>query len=208
MSVRIKVNNVQQLYDDVCALYNQEIETNGRKIINDLVESVDAFKSPTGWKGKDAGVQINNTIIAHNSVARVINKVGEIVVDLSKILVQLRAITNANGAKADELVALNYENIVPLEEYSDSSDTIFISDNATIAKEKLEKTKEVMDSFVNAITISKGKIFENWEMGETRELALEAFIEAENTVKQAGATLNEVVESVKTAISNWESFNL
>ena len=31
-NMNIKVNNVQELYDDVCALYNHEIEGNGRNI--------------------------------------------------------------------------------------------------------------------------------------------------------------------------------
>lgn len=126
-----KVNNVQKLYDDAVWLNNNVVigsDNSADAILGNLSRGVENLKN--NWKGRDAGIRIQEVIKVHNEMAMVRDALASLAADSSAVAANYRRIQNANGAGLEELSAIPYDrtsSTTRLGDYSDSADTIDIN---------------------------------------------------------------------------------
>jgi uncharacterized protein YukE len=201
-----KVNSVQNLYDDATGLFNNVVtggaNTSADTIITNIKAGIDNLKGC--WEGKDAGVQIQNLVVVHNGMVEIRNALGSLAVDSSKIASNYRNIQNANGAGLEELGVLSCEERAKTEDYSDTRDTVSITEEANQGKAKVDAANDAMDGFISDVKKYYGQIMDNWTSGTGREKATEAFDTFLANSSKYKETLNNVSESITQAIKNYQ----
>jgi uncharacterized protein YukE len=201
-----KVQSVQTLYEDSCALYNDIVEGSGdysaKTIISDLETGILNLKE--NWGGKDAGTQINNIITVHNAMIGVRNALASLASESSKVAANYREIQNSNGAGLEQFAALHSEPKSVMGEHTDDRDTIDIKPDVTTGQTKVNNAKAEMEMFIPKVREAYNRIMENWSEGDaSREQAREAFetfLANADTYKEV---LNSASDSVTTAIKNY-----
>ena len=195
------VNNVTQLYADAKALYDNGVKASADSIIEKLNSSIENLK--TNWKGKDAGVQINNIVMVNNALINIRNVLGQLAVDSSKIAVNYREIQNANGAKLETLGAISCETKSNITYDPDTEDRVYITEDARNGKNSLDAALGDMPEFINKIEGSYSAIMDNWTKGTGRDEAVNAFTEFKSKVGEYQNTLQEVSDSITQALANY-----
>ena len=155
------------------------------------------------WEGKDAGVQIQNLVVVHNGMVEIRNALGSLAVDSSKIASNYRNIQNANGAGLEELGVLNLEERAKTGDYSDTRDTVSITEEANQGKAKIDAANDAMDGFIGDVKKYYGQIMDNWTNGTGRDQATEAFDTFLANSAKYKETLNNVSNSITQAIKNY-----
>lgn len=201
-----KVTSVSDLYTSAKNLFehgvvNDEISS-ADTIITNISSGIEILKNC--WKGKDAGVQIQNLIVVHNAMVGIRNVLGSLSVDASKIASNYREIQNANGAGLEVLTPLAIEPRSTLENYSDVLDTISITSEAKEGKVKVDAANGAMDQFISTVQNYYDEIMTNWTIGTGREEAENAFSTFMNHSQEYKETLNSVSASIATAVQNYE----
>ena len=200
-----KVNSVQNLYDDAVGLFNNVVtggaNTSADTIISNIMAGIDNLKGC--WEGKDAGVQIQNLVVVHNGMVEIRNALGSLAVDSSKIASNYRNIQNANGAGLEELGVLSCEERAKTADYSDTRDTVSITEEANQGKAKIDAANDAMDGFIGDVKKYYGQIMDNWTNGTGRDKATEAFDTFLANSNKYKETLNSVSESITQAIKNY-----
>ena len=200
-----KVNSVQNLYDDAVGLFNNVVtggaNTSADTIISNIMAGIDNLKGC--WEGKDAGVQIQNLVVVHNGMVEIRNALGSLAVDSSKIASNYRNIQNANGAGLEELGVLSCEERARTEDYSDTRDTVSITDEANQGKAKVDAANDAMDGFIGDVKKYYGQIMDNWTNGTGRDQATEAFDTFLANSAKYKETLNNVSNSITQALKNY-----
>lgn len=200
-----KVNSVQNLYDDAVGLFNNVVtggsNTSADTIISNIMAGIDNLKGC--WEGKDAGVQIQNLVVVHNGMVEIRNALGSLAVDSSKIASNYRNIQNANGAGLEELGVLNLEERAKTGDYSDTRDTVSITEEANQGKAKIDAANDAMDGFIGDVKKYYGQIMDNWTNGTGRDQATEAFDTFLANSAKYKETLNNVSNSITQAIKNY-----
>jgi uncharacterized protein YukE len=200
-----KVNSVQSLYDDAVGLFNNVVtggsNTSADTIISNIMAGIDNLKGC--WEGKDAGVQIQNLVVVHNGMVEIRNALGSLAVDSSKIASNYRNIQNANGAGLEELGVLNLEERAKTGDYSDTRDTVSITEEANQGKAKIDAANDAMDGFIGDVKKYYGQIMDNWTNGTGRDQATEAFDTFLANSAKYKETLNNVSNSITQAIKNY-----
>lgn len=200
-----EVNSVQVLHDDAYALYNNVVigagEYSADTIIGNLGSGIEILKN--FWKGKDAGVQIENVVKVYNAMIGIRETLVTLAMLTSKIAADYRDIQNANGAGLEAYATIVADNKSVIPDYVDNADTINISAEANEGKVKIDNASTVMDQFILEAKKYYDSIMQNWTVGPQREEIInkfEAFISNANRYKE---TLNTVSQSIKTALSNY-----
>lgn len=201
-----KVASVSDLYVSAKNLFehgvvNEEISS-ADTIITNINSGIEILKNC--WKGKDAGVQIQNLVVVHNAMVGIRNALGTLSVDASKIASNYREIQNANGAGLEPLVPLAIEPRSILENYVDVADTVSITPDAKNGKVKVDAANGAMDQFISTVQRYYDEIMTNWTIGTGREEAENAFTTFMNHSQEYKETLNSVSTSITTAIQNYE----
>ena len=200
-----KVNSVQNLYDDAVGLFNNVVtggaNTSADRIISNIMAGIDNLKGC--WEGKDAGVQIQNLVVVHNGMVEIRNALGSLAVDSSKIASNYRNIQNANGAGLEELGVLSCEERAKTADYSDTRDTVSITEEANQGKAKIDAANDAMDGFIGDVKKYYGQIMDNWTNGTGRDQATEAFDTFLANSAKYKETLNNVSNSITQAIKNY-----
>ncbi len=200
-----KVNSVQNLYDDAVGLFNNVVtggaNTSADTIISNIMAGIDNLKGC--WEGKDAGVQIQNLVVVHNGMVEIRNALGSLAVDSSKIASNYRNIQNANGAGLEELGVLNLEERAKTGDYSDTRDTVSITEEANQGKAKIDAANDAMDGFIGDVKKYYGQIMDNWTNGTGRDQATEAFDTFLANSAKYKETLNNVSNSITQALKNY-----
>ena len=200
-----KVNSVQNLYDDAVGLFNNVVtggaNTSADTIISNIMAGIDNLKGC--WEGKDAGVQIQNLVVVHNGMVEIRNALGSLAVDSSKIASNYRNIQNANGAGLEELGVLSCEERAKTADYSDTRDTVSITEEANQGKAKIDAANDAMDGFIGDVKKYYGQIMDNWTNGTGRDQATEAFDTFLANSAKYKETLNNVSNSITQAIKNY-----
>jgi uncharacterized protein YukE len=200
-----KVNSVQNLYDDATGLFNNVVtggaNTSADSIITNIKAGIDNLKGC--WEGKDAGVQIQNLVVVHNGMVEIRNALGSLAVDSSKIASNYRNIQNANGAGLEELGVLSCEERAKTEDYSDTRDTVSITEEANQGKAKIDAANDAMDGFIQEVKKYYNAIMENWTVGTGREQAQEAFESFLANSNRYKETLSSVSGSITQALTNY-----
>lgn len=196
-----KVKNVQQLHDSATTLLNSVVKGTADDILSNLSSGIDNLKN--NWKGKDAGVRIQEVISVHNAMVSVRNALAQLAADSSAVAANYREIQNANGAGLGGLSKLTYELKSNIDAYSDTADMVDINDGAKGGKTSIDTAKEAMNTFRNAVTSKYNEIMENWTSGNGRDSAQNAFDSFINNVDQYTQTLNDVSKNITTALTNY-----
>ena len=200
-----KVASVQDLYEDAKMLFTNYVvgteETSADTIISNLGQSIDILKSC--WEGKDAGVQINNIVSVFNGMVSVRNALVLLCNRSSSIAANYREIQNANGAGLEQLTPVNTDDRTKLPEYVDTRDTINISSQANDGKAKLDAANNAIDGFIGTVNSYYEKIMANWTVGSGRDEAREAFDTFLRNSQSYKNTLNDVSNSIATAVKNY-----
>ncbi len=201
-----KVNNVGELHADATNLYNKVVvgsdSTSADSLINNLVAGINNLK--TNWKGRDAGVQIQNLVGVHNALVGIRNALASLAVDSSKVAVNYRDIQRANGATdLEQLGAVSADTKSMMENYSDTSDTVNINQAANEGKAKIDAANGAMDGFISQVSTYYNNIMNNWTQGTGRDNATQAFEQFISSSKTYKETLSSVSQSIATALSNY-----
>lgn len=199
-----KVLNVQNLHESAMTLYNNVVvggETSADSILNNLNNGIENLKA--NWKGKDAGLRIQEVIRVHNAMVAVRNALAQLAVDSSKVAANYREIQNANGAGMEALSTLSFEVKTNLSDYSDTADTVDINPSAEGGKNLIDAANNSLDGFTAAVKAKYSEIMENWQSGTGRENAQSAFDMFNNSVAQYKQTLAEVSANITTALQNY-----
>ena len=200
-----KVNSVQTLHDDAQSLFNNLVvgsnDSSADTIINNLYEGINTLKNC--WEGKDAGVQIQNLVVVHNAMVGIRNVLAKLAEDSSSVASNYREIQNANGAGLEMLGKILSDTKTVIGDYSDMRDTVSITSDANVGKQKVDAANNGIDGFVSGVTSKYNAIMENWLVGTGRENAREAFESFLSKAGQYKQTLSEVSNSIATAIQNY-----
>ena len=198
------VANVQQLHDDAMYLYNNLVvggENSADYILNNLSQSVDNLKS--NWKGRDAGVRIQEIIEVHNAMVTVRNALAQLSSDSSRVAVNYRNIQIANGAGLDELAVINFDTKSRLTEHTDTADTIDINPQAEIGRNLIDGANNALDTFRVEVKARYDDIMGNWTVGSGRNAAKDAFDSFSANVNKYKETLTEVSSNITKALQNY-----
>ena len=202
-----KVNSVADLYTSSVDLYNKVVvgtnDTSAASIERNLREGIEALKN--SWQGMDAGTQINNVVTVYNAIAMIKNLLAGLTVRTSKIASDYRSIQRANGANnLEELMVLREEDPdTKMGEYSDTRDTVNITQDAVNGKNKIDAAVAGMDGFLTEVKKYFDDIMGNWTMGPRREEAQQAFDEFIAKAPTYKNLLTEVSQSIATALQNY-----
>ncbi|MBQ6284713.1 MAG: hypothetical protein IJK67_00175 [Bacilli bacterium] len=202
-----KVNSVADLYTSSVELYNKVVigtnDTSAASIAKNLREGIEALKN--SWQGMDAGTQINNVVTVYNAVVKIKNLLSSLTVETSKIAADYRAIQRANGANnLEELMKIKEDapdTVMP--EYSDSRDTVNITQDAVNGKNKVDAANTGMDGFITDVKRYFDEIMSNWTMGPKRDEAKQSFDEFISKAPAYKNLLAEVSQSITTALQNY-----
>lgn len=199
-----KVNNVQNLHETAMTLYNNVVvggDSSADSILNNLNQGIENLKA--NWKGKDAGLRIQEVIRVHNAMVAVRNALASLAVDSSKVAANYREIQNANGAGMEALTTLSYETKTNLGDYSDNSDTVDINPAAETGKNFIDNANNSIDSFIGTVKVKYDELMQNWTAGTGRDAAQSAFDSFVNNANQYKQTLSEVSANITKAIQNY-----
>lgn len=200
-----KVDNVQNLHEAATSLYNNVVTGEGSSadyILSKLSAGIENLK--TNWKGSDAGKRIQEVIMVHNAMVSVRNALAQLAVDSSTIAANYREIQRTNGAtNLDALTKLSFEAKTNLADYSDTSDTVDINQNANQGKLDIDAAKETMGTFITAVSDKYKAIMENWTAGTGRENAVSAFDSFISNVQKYQQTLSDVSSNITNALANY-----
>jgi len=199
-----KVNNVQALHESAMTLYNNLVvggEQSADSILNNLSQGIENLKN--NWKGKDAGLRIQEVIVVHNAMVAVRNALAQLAVDSSKIAANYREIQNANGAGLETLGTLSFEVRTNLSDYSDTSDAIDINSSVEVGKSNIDNAANALEPFVSLVNAKYQEIMENWTAGASRQNAQEAFDSFISSVSKYRQTLVDVSSNITKALQNY-----
>ena len=199
-----KVANVQQLHDDAMYMFNNLVvggENSADYILNNLSQSVDNLKS--NWKGRDAGVRIQEIIEVHNAMVTVRNALAQLSSDSSRVAVNYRNIQIANGAGLDELAVINFDTKSRLTEHTDTADTIDINPQAEVGRNLIDGANNALDTFRVEVKARYDDIMGNWTVGSGRNAAKDAFDSFSANVNKYKETLTEVSSNITKALQNY-----
>ena len=88
-------------------------------------------------------------------------------------------------------------------EYTDTRDTVNITQAAVNGKNKIDAANGAMDEFIAKVKTSFNEIMQNWVAGPSRNEAQQAFDDFMSKVPRYKQTLEEVSKSVTTALQNY-----
>mgnify|MGYP002557206062 FL=1 len=200
-----KVESVQGLHDDAFALYNNAVrgtaDYSADTLINNLNEGINTLKSC--WKGKDAGVQIQNVITVYNALVNIRNVLGKLAADSSKIASNYREIQNANGAGLSALNTITSEDKTILPDYTDTADKVDITPEAEKGKAKIDAANDNIANFIREVSKYFNNIMNNWTVGTGRDEAKTAFETFNSQSTQYKETLSSVSSNITTALQNY-----
>ena len=113
-----KVVNVQELFDDSVALYDDCIvsgSSSADAILGDLYAAYENLKNC--WEAKDAGVQINNIVLVYNELVGIRNALAKWAESATKVAADYRDVQNSNGAGFESFVPVRADEKYKLAEY-------------------------------------------------------------------------------------------
>ncbi len=199
-----KVNNVQNLHESAVALYNNVVvngDASADTILNNLNQGIENLKN--NWKGKDAGLRIEEVIKVHNAMISVRNALASLAVDSSKVAANYREIQNANGAGLEDLTTLSFETKTNLGDYSDTADTVDINPAAEQGKKLIDNANNSIDTFAGNVRVKYDEIMQNWTAGTGRDAAQNAFDSFISNVNQYKQVLSDVSANITKALQNY-----
>ena len=121
----------------------------------------------------------------------------------SQIAANYRDIQNSNGAGLESFGTVQADSKTTMEDYVDNADTINITPEANNGKAKIDAANQAIEQFIQEARKYYNNIMQNWTSGSQRDELItrfETFLSNSNSYKE---TLNQVSDSVTTAIRNY-----
>lgn len=200
-----KVLNVSELHRYAKELFDRSVVGSGDSsadmIISNLDEGIQILKNT--WKGKDAGVQIQNVVSVYNGMVALRNELSILAASTTKIAADYREIQNMNGVRGESLTTVSADSKTTMDDYSDTRDTVDITAEANNGKMKIEAAKNGLERFEVEVRNSLTEIMNNWQAGSGRDKAVELFDGFQSQVGKYKTVLGEVSQSITTAIQNY-----
>ena len=138
-----KVLNVSELHRYAKELFDRSVVGSGDSsadmIISNLDEGIQILKNT--WKGKDAGVQIQNVVSVYNGMVALRNELSILAASTTKIAADYREIQNMNGVRGESLTTVSADSKTTMDDYSDTRDTVDITAEANNGRMKIEAAK-------------------------------------------------------------------
>ena len=197
-----KINDLPQLYEDAQKLYTDVVKGKADSILNNLDSAISTLKN--SWKGKDAGVQINNVVTVYNGVVAVRNALADLAKNSSVVANDYFEILSMNAANVSADGPITIDEVKqPVAPYEDSSNSIDITTEAVNGKSLLDNVNDQYDEFVSTARAYHDSIMGNWLAGPHRNDAEEAFSTFDSNSAAYKKVISEVSQSVATAIKNY-----
>lgn len=200
-----KVLNVSELHRYAKELFDRSVvgggDSSADTIISNLGEGIQILKNT--WKGKDAGVQIQNVVTVYNGMVALRNELAVLAASTTKIAADYREIQNMNGVRGESLVTVSADSKTIMDDYSDTRDTVDITAEANNGRMKIESAKNGLERFEVEVRNSLTEIMNNWQAGSGRDKAVELFDGFQSQVGKYKTVLGEVSQSITTAIQNY-----
>lgn len=200
-----KVLNVSELHRYAKELFDRSVVGSGDSsadmIISNLDEGIQILKNT--WKGKDAGVQIQNVVSVYNGMVALRNELSILAASTTKIAADYREIQNMNGVRGESLTTVSADSKTTMDDYSDTRDTVDITAEANNGRMKIEAAKNGLERFEVEVRNSLTEIMNNWQAGSGRDKAVELFDGFQSQVGKYKTVLGEVSQSITTAIQNY-----
>ena len=196
-----KVNNVTELRNYADQLLQQVVSNNADSILDNLRQAIENIKA--NWKGKDAGLRIQEIIKVHNSMVELRNKIAQYAVDTSKVAVAYREAQNAGGANFETLTTLSFDVKTNIPDYSDLTDTIDINPSVEAGKRYVDAANDSMDELVSNFEAKKNEIMSRWIAGPGRDAAEDVYNLLKSSVVQHKQTLTVVSSNISKALQNY-----
>ena len=200
-----KVLNVSELHRYAKELFDRSVvgggDSSADTIISNLGEGIQILKNT--WKGKDAGVQIQNVVTVYNGMVALRNELAVLAASTTKIAADYREIQNMNGVRGESLTTVSADSKTVMDDYSDTRDTVDITAEANNGRMKIESAKNGLERFEVEVRNSLTEIMNNWQAGSGRDKAVELFDGFQSQVGKYKTVLGEVSQSIATAIQNY-----
>ena len=200
-----KVLNVSELHRYAKELFDRSVVGSGDSsadmIISNLDEGIQILKNT--WKGKDAGVQIQNVVSVYNGMVALRNELSILAASTTKIAADYREIQNMNGVRGESLTTVSADSKTTMDDYSDTRDTVDITAEANNGRMKIEAAKNGLERFEVEVRNSLTEIMNNWQAGSGRDKAVELFDGFQSQVGKYKTVLGEVSQSITTAVQNY-----
>ena len=200
-----KVLNVSELHRYAKELFDRSVvgggDSSADTIISNLGEGIQILKNT--WKGKDAGVQIQNVVSVYNGMVALRNELSVLAASTTKIAADYREIQNMNGVRGESLTTVSADSKTVMDDYSDTRDTVDITAEANNGRMKIESAKNGLERFEVEVRNSLTEIMNNWQAGSGRDKAVELFDGFQSQVGKYKTVLGEVSQSIATAIQNY-----
>lgn len=198
------VKGVEKLHVIAKDLYGNTVvsgESSADAILFNLQSGIENLKS--NWKGKDAGVRIQEVIKVYNAMVKIRNDLALIAGDSTKAAIYYRELQNAAGAGMDELNVLNYEDKTIMADYSDTADIVDINSDVLTGKNYIDTANNLMDKFSVDVNTACEEILDTWVAGPGRDNAVKVFDEFSTSINSFKQVLSEVSANINTAVQNY-----
>ena len=196
------VRDVQMLYDDSRALYDNSVLKDADGVIGDLDQAITALKE--NWKGADAGIQINNVVTVYNAMVDIRNVLATLAGEASRVASYYREIQNSNRANLENLQPLTVNTDKgKMAPYVDINDTINIGADAMRGKALLDGVLSRYDDFRNNAFRYSTSITENWQAGPGRDGLYASCEEFRGNADGYKKVLDEASKSISDAMKNY-----
>ena len=198
-----QIRELSALYDSSIKLYNDAVKSKADSIITNLNSAINTLKN--SWKGKDAGVQINNVVTVYNEMAKIRNVLADLAKRSSTVAADYYELLRLNGASVPSAAPVSIDGEKPeMPEYEDIRDTIDITTEAVNGKSLLDSVIDQYDSFASAAFSYHDQIMGEWLKGPDREKTEGLFEEFRSNAEKYKKILAEVSESINTALKNYK----
>lgn len=202
-----KVMNLQNLHDSSMRLYNNCIvggAGSADSILFNLNSAVDNLKA--NWKGMDAAIAIRKVVVVYNAMLKIKKHLGNLSVASSKVAADYRKIQIHNGATLEEFSPVRFDDsgVSIVEDVDGNSDVIEIKPDVENAKRLIDTALDELDTFItNADNICK-EITDNWQAGDGRDTAVDAFNTFMSNSNIYKNNLSDVSADITTALNNYK----
>ena len=198
-----QIKELSALYESSIRLYNDAVKGKADSILNNLNGSINVLKN--SWKGKDAGVQINNIVTVYNKMSVIRNALADLAKRSSMVAADYYELLRLNGASVPAAAPVSVdEEKTEMPEYEDVRDTIDITTEAVNGKSLLDSVIDQYDNFASAAFSYHDQIMGEWLKGPDREKTEGLFEDFRANAEKYKKVLVDVSESINTALKNYK----
>lgn len=199
------INNIDLLYEDAKRLINEivleRIDNNISKELRKLIEDFNNY-----WIGQDATSTINNLIELENKIIDTRDIIGNIGVDLSYIVKNIRDQENLEEIKLPPFQLLSFKHIDKLDTVFTSTTEIYMSEEINNINSILNNISINIDELNLSIETIKTSILTN--ILDDNKISIDNnFKKVLLNINNIETSINEINNKIINSIENYKSIN-